>query len=206
MKISFHVSILWRFVTLYTPTAHVFSVLAWWSLCVRAEADGVSLAAFQTQEQPAEGGRGAPQSQVQLHHPDLWHLQRARVLLHHHRVHEQWLPGPVAPRGRSMSSSRFITIREVHLWIMILFKKIATFLGYEASLHSQSHATFLFRHFSERGFLKRALLLQSDRDKIRCVLSIMAFVPVGQPFLQQHKVKLGSCHSLQSQQGKRDAQ
>lgn len=102
---------------------------------------------------------------------------------------------------------------------MILFKKIATFLGDKASIHSHTHATFLFRHFSERGFLKRAplsYLISRDKIKIReheslkfndsCVLSTMAFMPVGQQFLQQDKVKLGSCHSPRNQQGKRDKQ
>lgn len=54
---------------------------------------------FQREELSAEGGRGAPQSQIQPHHPDLRHLQRTGVLLHSHRIHEQWLSGPVAPRG-----------------------------------------------------------------------------------------------------------
>lgn len=66
----------------------------------------VLLAVFQREELPAEGGRGAPQSQVQLHHPDLRHLQRARVLLHRHRVYEQWLSGPAAPRGSYESTNR----------------------------------------------------------------------------------------------------
>lgn len=58
--------------------------------------------AFQREELPAEGGRGAPQSQIQPHHPDLGHLQRTRVLLHSHRIHEQWLPRPAAAPGSCM--------------------------------------------------------------------------------------------------------
>lgn len=61
---------------------------------------------FQREELPAEGGRGASQGQIQLHHPDLWNLQRARVLLHSHRVYEQWLFGPVAPRGSYMPANK----------------------------------------------------------------------------------------------------
>lgn len=59
---------------------------------------------FQREELPAEGGRGTPQSQVQLHHPDLWCLQWASYLLHSHGVHEQWISGPVTPWGSSSSS------------------------------------------------------------------------------------------------------
>lgn len=59
----------------------------------------IRLAVLQGEKLSAEGGRGAPQGQIQLHNPDLWRLQRTRVLLHCDRVYEQWLPGPAAARG-----------------------------------------------------------------------------------------------------------
>lgn len=66
--------------------------------------------AFQREELSAEGGRGAAQSQIQPHHPDLGHLQRTRVLLHSHRIHEQWLPRPAAPPGSYMRKPRALPL------------------------------------------------------------------------------------------------
>lgn len=71
---------------------------------------------FQREELSSEGGRGAPQSQIQPHHPDLRHLQRTWVLLHSHRIHEQWLSGPVAPRGSYMGKHRALHLHSSWCW------------------------------------------------------------------------------------------
>lgn len=79
---------------------------------------------FQREEVSAEGGGGASQSQVQLHHPDLWHLQRTRVLLHHHRVHEQWLSGPASSWGHT----HLCYIGGRVLYLIKLYKSFSSFL------------------------------------------------------------------------------
>lgn len=70
--------------------------------CAVIKTDSVLAALLQREKLPSERGRCASQGQIQLHHPDLWHLQRAWVLLPSHGVYEQWLPGPVAPRGQQV--------------------------------------------------------------------------------------------------------